>query len=225
MTGGGTMVTNLCFHGIGTPPRSVPEAEARYWISTDMFKRVLDIVDAHSDTELSFDDGNITDLTIAVPELTARGMTGAFFILAGRLGVTGSLAVDDVAEVRAAGMRVGSHGMAHQPWRGLSESEQAKEFDEARMLIADAAGASVDEAACPLGSYDRQVIGALRQRGYRRVLTSDRAVARSDRVVQPRFSLRASDDIDVVIGYLRQRYRPLRRVRDEARMLVKRNRW
>ena len=81
----------------------------------------------------------------------------------------------------------------HRPWRGLAPADLERELVVARARIADAVGHAVDEAALPLGAYDRRVLGALRRLGYTKVYTSDRRVARAADWLQPRFSVVATD--------------------------------
>ena len=90
-------------------------------------------------------------------------------------------------------MTVGSHGMRHRSWRGMDSAARIAEFVTARDRIAGATGVPVDAAACPLGEYDRQVLGGLRGAGYHRVYTSDRRVARSGSWLQPRYSVGKGD--------------------------------
>lgn len=212
---------NLCFHGVGTPPRSAPAEEAAYWISPDTFRRVLDRVAERPDVRLSFDDGNSSDVDIALGELVDRDRTAEFFVLAGRLGAPGSLSADDVRALRAAGMGIGSHGMHHRVWRGLSPAERHEELVVARELLEDVLGAPVRTAACPLGRYDRATLTALRRLRYDRVYTSDRALARPGTWRQARFSLRKDDTADDVGAWLRHGDRYATRLTDSARTFVK----
>ena len=50
---------------------------------------------------LSFDDGNSSDVEIALPALRERGLPRRFFVVAGRLDRPGSLSRDDVRELHA----------------------------------------------------------------------------------------------------------------------------
>ncbi|WP_020016237.1 polysaccharide deacetylase family protein [Promicromonospora sukumoe] len=212
---------NLCFHGIGTPPDDVPAEEAAYWISADTFRRVLDLVAARPDVRLSFDDGNTSDLEVALPELADRGRAAEFFVIAGRLGQPGSLSADDVRTLRRSGMGVGSHGMDHRVWRRLTPPQVHTELVEARDRLQEVLDEPVVTAACPLGRYDRTTLGALRRLGYERVYTSDRALARPGAWRQARFSLRAHDTADDVAGWLRHGERYRVRAADRARTFVK----
>jgi peptidoglycan/xylan/chitin deacetylase (PgdA/CDA1 family) len=186
-------IINVCFHGIGTPARELEPGESRYWITVDAYHRVLDEIATWPSVRISFDDGNASDVEIGLPGLVERGLTADFFILAGRLGAPGSLDDQAVKELAAGGMTVGTHGMRHIPWRGLSPTASRAELVDARERIQACSGAMVDAAACPLGRYDRRLLGDLRRLGYRRVFTSDRRAARADAWLQPRFSVRSGD--------------------------------
>ncbi|MFD1047214.1 polysaccharide deacetylase family protein, partial [Kibdelosporangium lantanae] len=78
-------VINITVHGIGDPPRELDPGEDRTWVTTDQFTQVLDAVVGRDDVRLTFDDGNASDVEIALPELVARGLTAEFFVLAGLL--------------------------------------------------------------------------------------------------------------------------------------------
>ena len=112
-------LVNLCFHGIGRPQRDLEPGEATYWIDVDLYHRVLDEVMDDPRVRISFDDGNASDIEIGLPGLVERGLDATFFVLAGRLGAPGSLSADQVGALVGQGMRIGSHGMDHRPWRGL----------------------------------------------------------------------------------------------------------
>jgi peptidoglycan/xylan/chitin deacetylase (PgdA/CDA1 family) len=186
-------VTNVCFHGVGRPVREREPGEADYWVGRDAFLGILDELAGRPSVRLSFDDGNASDVEIALPALVERGMTATFFVLAGRFDGPGSLARDHVRELGDAGMRIGTHGMHHRSWRGMTSSESRLELVEARDAIAEVAAQEIDEAALPLGMYDRSVLSELRRHGYRRVFTSDRARASASAWLSPRYSVVSTD--------------------------------
>lgn len=190
--GNGTVI-NICFHGIGTPQRELEPGEDRYWIGADLFHAVLDEVRAWPSVRISFDDGNTSDVRIGLPALLERDLTADFFVLAARLDAAGSLDEEAVRELRRNGMGIGSHGMWHRPWRGMDRATAHQELVVARERLTAVAGAAVDTAACPLGRYDRELLGAMKKLGYRRVFTSDRRPARAGAWLQPRYSVRRDD--------------------------------
>lgn len=209
------MTVHLCFHGIGRCTEEREPGESRYWVAEGTFHRMLDAVAGEQDVELSFDDGNASDLEIAVPALRDRGLTASFFALAGRLDDPASLSPADLREVVSAGMRVGSHGWRHVSWRGLSPAEEQREFEEARGVLAEACGESVTRVALPLGQYDRRVLRGLRRAGYETVYTSDRFRARPGAWLQARFSVTCDDTPRSVLRTVRER-----RLGPELRNLV-----
>ena len=191
-------VTNVCFHGIGEPRREMEPGEAPYWVTRDSFHRVLDELVDRPGVRISFDDGNASDVEIALPALQERGLSATFFVLAGRLDHRGSLALDQMHELVRAGMRIGSHGMHHRSWRAMTAAESRLELVEARDILSETAGRPVTEAALPLGSYDRRLLADLRRQGYRRIYTSDRAHAGEAAWLQPRYSVTAADTVQSV---------------------------
>jgi peptidoglycan/xylan/chitin deacetylase (PgdA/CDA1 family) len=186
-------VINVLFHGIGTPRRKLEPGEDRYWVGADKFHRFLDELATWSMVRISFDDGNASDVAIALPGLLERGLRADFFPLAGRLNAPGSLAEGEIRKLHRHGMGVGTHGMAHRSWRGMDPATRRRELVEARQRLAELIGAPIDAAACPLGQYDRRVLAHLRRSGYNRVFTSDRRRARPGAWLQPRYSVRHHD--------------------------------
>ena len=187
-------MVNLTFHGIGVPPRPLDEGEADVWITREHFAAVLDAVADRPGVRLTFDDGNASDLEVALPELRRRGLAATFFVVAGRLGAPGFLDEDGVRELAASGMAVGSHGMRHRPWRRLDPETLGEELVEARRRLEDVVGRPVAEAACPFGAYDRRTLRGLRRAGYERVFTSDRGTATRDGWLQARNTIHADAD-------------------------------
>lgn len=186
-------VVNICFHGIGSPARTMEPGEDKYWITIDEFHRILDEIVTWPDVRISFDDGNASDLEVGLPALRERGLKATFFVLAGRLDTAGSLSARDVIELRQQEMKIGTHGMDHIPWRRMPLSVRNRELIEARQCLADVSGMDIVEAALPLGQYDRRLLADLKALGYSRVHTSDRRLARTAAWLQPRFSVTRED--------------------------------
>jgi peptidoglycan/xylan/chitin deacetylase (PgdA/CDA1 family) len=184
---------NICFHGVGVCAQEREEGEARYWAREAHFLRMLDEIAEHDNVRVSFDDGNVSDAAIALPALQDRGMTASFFALAGRLDDPASLTPADLQMLRGAGMTIGSHGWSHIPWRGLSDEDAQRELFEARIVLAEASAGRIDEAALPLGRYDRGLVQRLRGADYATVYTSDRFPARPGSWFQARYSVTADD--------------------------------
>jgi peptidoglycan/xylan/chitin deacetylase (PgdA/CDA1 family) len=168
----------LNFHGVGPVPDRIGSEERKYWCDENRFKSIIDSISEvpqHVSVELTFDDGNMSDATIALPALHARGLNACFFICAGRIGRVGYLDGSAIAELISAKMEIGSHGWAHINWRRVDDKTLDAEIDGARKRIADVAGCVVDKVAIPFGSYDRRVLRRLQRSAneIRTVFTSD----------------------------------------------------
>lgn len=205
----------IILHGIGTPQRTLEPGEEAFWVSHSRFCQILDrIVAMRQDApEITFDDGNVSDLEIALPELARRGLKASFFLLMGRLGQPGSLAEADVTVLAEAGHHIGLHGADHVDWRQLDAAARDREFVAARDRLSALAGHPVDQAAAPFGLYDRQTLKDLRQLGFAALYTSDRGLAGTADFIRPRNCLEGSMDDAAVNDALWGRVRGLRRVR------------
>jgi peptidoglycan/xylan/chitin deacetylase (PgdA/CDA1 family) len=215
-------VTILTVHGIGEPKRALDPGEDRTWISVDEFERVLDAVAGRSDVRLTFDDGNDSDVEIALPRLVDRGLVAEFFLLAGRLDRAGSVDQAAARALLAAGMRIGSHGFDHVDWRALDDAAARRELVEAAAALAELTGAPVTRVAVPFGSYDRVVLRRLRGAGVHRVYTSDGGPARASAWLQPRTSLHSGLSAAGVRDLVDPHATVLRRARRVAARSVKR---
>lgn len=189
---------NLTFHGIGETERPLDADEERFWLGEDDFESALDSVVGRRNVRITFDDGNASDIEHALPQLRQRGLSATFFVVAGRLGVSGFLDEDDVRSLADAGMGIGCHGMRHRQWRRLDRPALWEEVVEASRILERTVGRPVTEAACPFGSYDRRVLRFLRAHGYRTIFTSDSGTARAGDWVQARNSVRPGNPVGAI---------------------------
>jgi peptidoglycan/xylan/chitin deacetylase (PgdA/CDA1 family) len=194
----GTKILNICLHGIGMPTRPLESDEEKFWITEVQFADLLEVITRYPSIRITFDDGNASDAAIALPHLREHNLTATFFVIAERLDQPGSLTSADVRRLVDGGMRVGSHGMAHLPWRSLDDSGLRRELVDAADAITAAAGQPVREVACPFGDYDRGVLAALRRCGFDRVYTVDGGLAHSGAWLQSRYTVRADDTPDSI---------------------------
>ena len=213
---------NLSFHGIGPPVRAFDPGEAEVWLDRNHFEAVLDAVTGRDDVRLTFDDGNASDLDIALPALSERGLTGTFFVVAGRLGHHGFLDQTGVRTLAGEGMSIGCHGMRHRPWRKLDDHGLDEEIGDARRVLEEAVGRPVTTASCPFGSYDRRVLRWLRRHGYTRAYTSDSGTTREGDWLQPRNTVRSSGAVETIERILAGEESACVVLRRHAKQLAKR---
>lgn len=188
-------IIGINLHGIGTPERDLEPGEAPYWISESQYDDLLDQIAASSHRDrirITFDDGNMSDLTHGLPGLLARGLRADFFVLTGRLDQPGSLGVQDLRTLQEAGMGLGSHGIDHVNWAGIEPVQLEQELTRSRAVLSDLLGGAVTQAAIPFGLWNGRVLTRLKVAGYTTAWSSDGGLAREDAFLRPRTSVQGA---------------------------------
>ena len=218
------LIINL--HGIGSPHDGVDSDELPFWVSQKSFVTLLETtVEARAITSfnisITFDDGNMSDAVVALPELHKRGLQAIFFVCASRIGVPHYLDRIALADLVAAGMEVGTHGMDHREWRRLDDTLLYTEIVEARRRIEDVCGKAVTKAAIPFGSYDRRVLMWLRRERLQCVYNSDGGLSQSQAWLKARNTMDNSWLAADIERVLTTNPSMIRRFRRNAKMLYK----
>lgn len=125
---------------------------------------------------LTFDDGYEDFLTYALPILNRFGYTATVFALAGRLGGTNVwdaggpikslLTADQLRQVAAAGIEIGSHGFTHVRLSPASGKQLDGELVRSRAVLREITGQTVDGFCYPYGDLTGRVVDAVRVAGY-----------------------------------------------------------
>jgi peptidoglycan/xylan/chitin deacetylase (PgdA/CDA1 family) len=183
----------LMYHGVGEPPPRVAE-EGHYNVDAAELARQLDrlssdpmaprrvisldaLLAGGSGVVLTFDDGERSVLTDALPALRARGLPAILYVSSGLLGLPGYLAPSEVREIAAGGMTVGAHGHTHRLLSDLPDGELADELRRSRETLAELLGAPVGHMSLPGGRGGARVIEAARRAGFASVATSRAGLA------------------------------------------------
>jgi peptidoglycan/xylan/chitin deacetylase (PgdA/CDA1 family) len=219
--------TVLMYHrlGEGTLPGR-EDGEEIYAISPESFAEHLDALEASRASvvplseivestsalgdrpvALTFDDGNATDADVALPALTRRSLTAAFFISPALIGARGYMAWPDVAELSRAGMLVGAHGLDHTLLDTLHGEALHAHLLEARRLMEDRLGRRPTVLSLPGGAGGRAAFAAALECGFSAVCDSRprRVVAGcTDRPI-PRFALRRGSRAETAQALAEQR--------------------
>ena len=93
-----------------------------------------------------------------------------------------------------------------------------------RKTLEEICGGTVDLAACPFGSYDRRVLGALKNAGYRAVFTSDGGGSMENQWLRARTTIKRSFTPPRIDQLMHERPCAAVRLLNDARILLKRNR-
>lgn len=123
---------------------------------------------------LTFDDGHVSNIVVALPVLRAFGFTATFFVTTGRVGTSSEwLSWDDSCALQAAGMDIQAHGHTHRFLDSLTESEQREELETPLRLLDAHLGEGCRHLSFPGGRYSRTSIALARQVGYAALCTSE----------------------------------------------------
>jgi len=124
---------------------------------------------------ITFDDGYVSVLEAALPELKRRGFTASVFIISGRLGGSNEwdegpswplLSGNQVRELAAAGIEIGSHSTTHIRLAGLEAGQLETEVSGSRASLGELMGAPARGFAYPYGSMDAAARRAVHDAGY-----------------------------------------------------------
>lgn len=159
----------LAFHDLSpSPSRDV------YRISPARFRELLRAVRG-SACSITFDDGDRSQVELALPALAEEQVSGAIvFAVAGWVGRRAHSATwQQLRDVLAAGHSIGSHGDSHALLTGCSPSALHNEVYRSRALLEDKLGIAVESISMPGGRWSRRIAEACLDAGYRTLYTSE----------------------------------------------------
>ena len=178
----------LMYHGLHDGPRDDGHWDPRYSVAPAAFDELMQRLrdkrgqawlpdgtfagTRSPEVMVSFDDGEASDATLALPILRRLGLRAAFFVTSGFVGRPGSV---DAAQLRAlsdAGMVIGSHGASHRFLSTLTEAEMRTELWQSRAFLEDITGRRVDLLALPGGRGGERECTVARELGYTHVFGS-----------------------------------------------------
>lgn len=176
-----------------------------YVVSTEMFERQVDLYARLRENatagllpEITFDDGDVSNLVFAAPVLQSRGLAARFFITAGWTGKkAGYMGWPELRALREAGQEIGAHGWSHKLLTHCSAKELQTELSGARLTLEDKLGTSITTMSLPGGRYNRRVLAACKEAGYTQVYSSiPRAEASSPGPLIGRLNIRGNMRLD-----------------------------
>ncbi len=170
---------HLLYHQLCREPQAY-----RYTMSVEQFSQQLALFvrlqqrDGGLHAAITFDDGQDSDVELALPLLEEYGLNATFFITAGWTGTrNGFMNQGQIRTLHDAGHTIGAHGWSHALFPACSPAQLRQELCSARTLLEDTIGAPVQTLSFPGGRYNRAVLEACRAAGYTQCYTSNPAVA------------------------------------------------
>lgn len=137
-------------------------SSTRDWLAGLASSRVL----------LTFDDGHLSNYTVALPLLAQHGARADFFVNPNRVGTLGFANWPQLVEMTAAGMSIQSHGWNHRYFTELTANELREDLTRSRQTIEDRLGQSVTLLTPPGGRVPMHLADIARECGYTHVLGS-----------------------------------------------------
>ena len=204
----------LNFHGLGTAPLGAAPEERPCWLTAERFEAILRLIrvcDRTGRVRITFDGGNRSDVTIALPVLEAFERRAAFFVTTDRIGAPSYLGAADIARLRDAGMTIGSHGAAHVAWTTLDDAELTAQVARSLRVLSGLIGQPATEVAAPFGAYDRRVLRLLRKLGVTGVHTGDTGDAEPRAWLKARNTPRMDTPLEAIEALIAGTAHPTRR--------------
>ena len=152
---------------------------------------------------LTFDDGYTNVLETALPVLRRHGFGATAYIISDRLGGTNEwdegpvwqlMTGDQVRELAAAGIEIGSHAATHLRLAGASPSQLAAEVSDSRISLGALLGTEIRGFAYPYGSMDAAARRAVRDAGYEYACAVEASTAEIGLMALPRLYVGEQDD-------------------------------
>lgn len=196
-----------------------PEQRGRFARQMDEVSRLTEVIRADQRQRLepgrcyssiTFDDGFVSVLENALPEMEARGIPATLFIPTGYLGHRPGwiqdpdspayhqnvMSVEQLAKLKDHPLfSLESHSLSHPNFLKLDEQQARSEFQECKRHLEGILNRKVTLFSFPYGAHDSRLVELALEAGYERVFTVEprAAFAEADEVITGRVAVEPSD--------------------------------
>ncbi len=115
---------------------------------------------------LTFDDTDLDQYTVALPEMNKYGFKGAFFIMTVSLGRPNYMSKEQVKDLADAGHTIGSHTWDHHNVKQYKNEDWVLQIEKPTKQLQAITGKPVKYFAYPFGLWNPQAIPELKKRGF-----------------------------------------------------------
>ncbi len=179
----------LMYHGLHASADDPGRFDPVYSVTPEDFRRQLDWLVEHGyravrlrdlktlgasekAVVISFDDGDVSNRTVALPLLKERNQSAEFFVTADFVDQPGMLSATQTRELADADMGVQSHGCTHRYLEDLDDASLTAELRDSKRRLEAVTTTAVDALALPGGRGGERELRLAQQLGYRHVLNS-----------------------------------------------------
>lgn len=165
---------HLLYHELRAEP-----AAYSYVVGSSLFQQHLNLYrqvlqsNASLVPTITFDDGHVSNLTLAAPLLAEHQLSAHFFITVGWTAARPDyMDWQQLRELFAQGHAIGAHGWSHKLLTHCSSAELDQELVRARATLEDRLGVSITTMSLPGGRANGRVFAACAAAGFAHVYTS-----------------------------------------------------
>ena len=115
---------------------------------------------------ITFDDGFVNNYRCVLPIVKKFNIPAAIFIITDRVGTERYVSWDEIREMAAHGISIGSHTKTHRPLTDVSEVEAREEIIGSKKILEDTLGMDIDLFSYPLGAFNDEILNIVRRAGY-----------------------------------------------------------
>jgi peptidoglycan/xylan/chitin deacetylase (PgdA/CDA1 family) len=120
---------------------------------------------------LTFDDGYRDTYEIVYPILKQYGFRSTLFMIVSEIDQR--LTLQELREMKAAGMEIASHSYTHRDLGSLTPQEQADEIAKSKEILDRLLNQNTRHFCFPNGSYNQETLRLLREKGFKTGVTID----------------------------------------------------
>lgn len=121
---------------------------------------------------VTFDDGYASMYDFVFPLMKDKGLSGTFYLYPDKFSTWNSLLPEQVREMSAEKMEIGSHSKSHADMTKISRERLIKELVESKRILEDITGKKIESFCYPAGRYSPVVIEELKNAGYKSAVTT-----------------------------------------------------
>ncbi|MFQ5964192.1 MAG: polysaccharide deacetylase family protein [Candidatus Scalinduaceae bacterium] len=174
---------------------------------------------------ITFDDGQISDYTIAFPAIIEREMKATFYIVTDFIGKKGWLNWDQLKEMLRYGMEIGSHSCSHRRLLDLKKEDILIELQKSKQVLEDRLGCYIRSFTTPFGLGNQSIMELALEAGYETICTSEVKLTQINvnKSIYGRIGIRRGDNVEKFKGIVEKEWQTIGKliIEDRIKSLLK----